>query len=78
MNFGAIKKIEPELEKLESEIVEYMNNSPGACWERSQFWYRQLKPRFIRLVGFNSKKPELSNCESYDTAYSAFVEILKI
>ena len=78
MNFEEMKKIEPELKKLESEAIGYMNNSPGKHWERTHFWYKELKPKFINLVGFSTRKPELSSCESYDIAYGAFTKILKI
>jgi len=78
MTFDEILKIEPELEKLKSEAIEYMNNSPGEDWERGRHWYKQLKPRFIQLAGFMARKPELQTTEAYDTAYLGFVRILKI
>lgn len=77
-SFDEILKIEPELEKLKSEAIGYLNNSPGGYWERNRYWYRQLKPRFINLVGFMARNPELQTTEVYDTAYMGFVRILKL
>jgi len=78
MDFDEILEIEPGLRILKNEAIEFMANSPGAYWKRSRFWYRQLKPSFIQLVGFMAKRAELERPQIYDTAYAAFMEILKI
>lgn len=78
MTFNEIIEIEPELRQLRDEALEIMSNSPGGYWERNRFWCKQLKPRFINLVGFMAEKPELSTTEAYDTAYMGFVRILKL
>jgi hypothetical protein len=73
-----IMRVEPGLKKLMGEAVDYMENSPGECWERSRFWYCGLKPRFKYFVGFMASKSEVNSCEAYDLAYMEFCKVLKI
>lgn len=75
MTFDEMTKIEPMLGDLKELAVEarYMRES-----EREQFWYRVLKQRMKKLVGWMAEKPALMSCECYDTAYKTLIKYLGV
>ncbi|MDX9804175.1 MAG: hypothetical protein RBS96_09290 [Dehalococcoidales bacterium] len=64
--------IEPRLKKLEGEAI----GLSGHHTSPEQFWYRYLKPKMLKLVGYGADKEELSSSEVYDTVYHHFISIL--
>ena len=77
MTFEEIAAIEPRLLDLEKDIEKRITELPNRWAVRDRAWYGEFKPRFIHLVGFMADKPELRNCDVYDTVYRKFVKILE-
>lgn len=78
MTFDELIEAEPKLKQLRDEALEIASRANGNYGVRSEIWYCELKPRFVRLVGFMAERPELGSCEAYDTAYQGFCNILRI
>jgi hypothetical protein len=76
MDFKTMCLIEPRLQQLEQDIVQFRATRKrlGVCVQND--WYRQYKPRMYHLVGFGAENPELSSCECWDTAYFHLYDLL--
>ena len=46
--------------------------------EREEYWYKIIKPRFIKLVGFEAEKEDSRDCNCYDVVYQYFIKLLEI
>ena len=78
MTFEEMVKIEPQLGILRDEAIQRSKELPNRAWaKRSEVWYREFRPRFIKLVGFMAEKPELRTSEIYSAVYETFTKILK-
>ena len=75
MTFEEMVEIEPLLGSLKFE-AEIHNHIPSI--ERERLWYRDLKKRMSKMVGFEAKDERLSSCECYDTAYQTLIKALKV
>jgi hypothetical protein len=58
-----------EKEPLLLDIFSEAKAVEGAYWERNDFWYRKLKPKMLKLVGFNAENEELRTTGIYDKVY---------
>jgi hypothetical protein len=55
--------------------VVYSTNGPN---DRLQIWYKELKPKMLKIVGWDARIPELRTSEHYDALYHKCMEILGI
>jgi len=46
--------------------------------ERLKRWYKDLKPRMLKIVGYSANIPELRTCEHYDALYQKCMSILDL
>jgi hypothetical protein len=73
---------EPDLLEIEKSCREFRQREPD--WiVRNRFWYKELKPWFMQLVGFCRDKQDSDHCilttsEAYDVAYFHFIDVLEI
>jgi len=74
----SITKIQPELQKLFDKAGAFMAEESGSYADRAWYWYHDLKPEFINLIGFDSTISILANTSAYDATYGEFIRILKI
>lgn len=75
--WGDLCELEPRLEELFDVARSYhLNKGTDFCANRR--WYRTLKPRLERLVGWHRKDnhPTLCSRQAYDLAYQAIYEAL--
>jgi len=75
LTFEEIMTIEPKLRSLYEEAKHHPMRK-GYC--PTMTWYREYKPRLVRLVGWSAKKEELRSHTAYDTAYEAISEALPV
>jgi hypothetical protein len=69
--FKELCRLEPGLQQLFNEARRVTSHGdPHFCANR--VWYRELKPRLLKLVGWQSTRPDgqLHTTTSYDAAYS--------
>lgn len=43
---------------------------------KNRLWYKDLKPRMSKLVGFHCDNNELSTTEIYDKVYQFLIELM--
>uniref|UniRef100_A0A6M3JLQ0 Uncharacterized protein n=1 Tax=viral metagenome TaxID=1070528 RepID=A0A6M3JLQ0_9ZZZZ len=75
MTFEEILKIEPRLKPI---IIEAEKMKHHKWHIKSMYWHRNLKPQMTKLVGMMSKNEKLSSCDTYDTVYRYFIDLMKI
>jgi len=77
MNLEEILLKEPRLISVMAEVFT-VKNTPLSTHEKDRYWYQILKPRMMRLVGFNCDNPELSTSEVYDKVYQFLINLMDI
>ena len=45
-------------------------------WKKSEYWYKCLKPKMLKLVGFQAENRNLKDCLTYDEIYMFFVKLM--
>jgi len=43
---------------------------------KNRYWYKVLKPKMIKIVGFEAESKELASCEAYDKVYRFFIDLM--
>ena len=81
VTFDELVKLEPKLGSLLEEAKAMKRASPPFCANAVWYGYRGypgIKPRLIRLVGWNSKNPDslLHGERAYDVAYQTIYHAL--
>jgi len=75
MTFDKILLEAPELVYLMWEGYN-LKNCP---WEiKNKYWYKLMKPRMEKLVGFYCDDPALSTTEAYDLVYHFFINLMEL
>jgi hypothetical protein len=75
MNFQDVLLIEPRLIDLLKDVRDYAAAGPE-YWEFSQKWYRDFKPRMVKLIGFEAENEKLNSTEVYDMFYQYFINVM--
>ena len=78
LSFGEILLKEPRLISVINQAKEKKDITPSNYVEKNKFWYKVLKPKMIKLVGFGAENTELSSTEIYELTYRFFIELLEI
>lgn len=66
ITFSALCKDEPHLLILESRCRNFI---PVENQSLNSFWYYEIKPTLLQLVGWNAQNPKLKGEQEYDVAY---------
>jgi hypothetical protein len=74
ISFSALCKEEPYLLTLENQCK---NHVPLKGRDSNDFWYHDIKPTLIHLVGNLAHNPKLRGCEKYDVAYAHLYDCLR-
>jgi hypothetical protein len=77
LSFEDLARIEPRLKLLERDVKKAAK-AYGSWEERTDTWYRDLKPRLVELAGYCSTSTGLQSSKIYDLCYERFIDILKI
>jgi len=75
LTFAKLVTLEPRLGALYKEAEE----APKLpYWSANRNWYKEFKPRMVRLVGFSAHTPGklIHSCEAYDLAYQTISQAL--
>lgn len=75
MTFDEMVEIEPMLGNLKVEAEMFSHISVK---DKERLWYRDLKKRMSKMVGFSAGNPKLSSTECYEVAYRTLIEALKV
>ena len=67
MTWEEMLKIEPELKVLFENAKAVKPENDYFCANR--IWVCEIKPRLVRLVGYEARLEPLRNVEAYDLAY---------
>lgn len=75
MDFDKILLKAPSLMPMIYEAYQLQDRSYRV---KNNYWYKVLKPRMLRCVGFSAEDPELATSEIYDKVYHFFIELMEI
>jgi len=75
MDIKEIEEKEPALTAIFNEAIS-AKSLPYS--EKNIYWYRILKPRMLKLVGFSSKNDELTSTEIYDKVYFHCIKLMEL
>jgi len=75
MDIKEIEEKEPALTTIFNEAIS-VKSLP--YWEKNDYWYRKLKPRILKLVGFSSKNDKLTSTEIYDKVYFHCMKLMEL
>jgi len=73
MKFEEILLSEPELIQMIYEGYS-LRHCPWSI--KNTYWYKILKPKMVKLVGFSADDQALATCEAYDTIYQFFIKLM--
>lgn len=73
LTWRQIEAIEPRLARLYVE-AKAVRASKNFC--ANEIWYRSMRPRLVRLVGWDAGDKRLKTQEAYDLAYRKIYEAL--
>jgi len=73
MDIKEIEEKEPALTAIFNEAISVKSLSYS---EKHYYWYKKLKPRMLKLVGFSSKNDELTSTEIYDKVYFHCLDLM--
>jgi len=56
----------------------YEGHSLRHCpWSvKNQYWYKILKPKIVKLVGFSADDQSLATTEAYELVYQFFIKLM--
>jgi len=74
MTFKQMTAIEPELRDLLREARQVKARGESFC--ANKIWYRDFKPRLLRLVGWEARQFQLRTSSAYDIAYTRIYNAL--
>ncbi len=77
MTWEDLARLEPELRRLEQDILSLRRRSRG--WRTfcaNDVWYDLFKPRLVYLAGWGARNPALRSEEAYDLAYEHLYALL--
>ncbi len=52
--------------------------SDTSSTKRMRYWYKELKPEMVKLVGFHCNNNRLATPEIYDKVYRFFIELVVV
>lgn len=74
MTFESLATIEPRLLQLYNEARCIKPEGRNFC--ANEVWYKQFKPRLLRLVGWEAENPLLATAEAYEISYKTIYDAL--
>jgi len=75
MEFDEILIEEPRLIGL---ICDAYHNRHLSTKGRNNYWYKNIKPEFVKLVGFYAENGKLCTTDVYNTVYRFFINFMRI
>jgi len=75
MDFDKILLNEP---RLISMIYDAYHLKGASVNSKNNYWYKVLKPKMVKLVGFSADNQELNSTGIYDKTYRFFIDLMEI
>ena len=67
-----------EKEPLLLDIFNEAKSVEGTWWERNKYWHKRLKPRMMKLVGFDAENVILRTTRVYDKVYFHCMKLMAL
>ena len=73
MTFDEILLSEPDL----IHMIYEANSLKHCPWSvKNTYWYKILKPKMIKIVGFSADDQSLATTEAYELVYQFFIKLM--